>query len=278
MGVETSLVRELPVAAASGVVRVGDRLFVIADDEHRLAVLNTDGSFVALVPFSDVVPPADVAERKRAKPDLEALALAGGALVGIGSGSTPRRRRGFTWRVDPTGELAETPEPLDLGPLYDRLERDIPDLNIEGATVAGDRLLLFQRGNGPAGVNAVASLSWRGDPQATLSPDALETVERHDLGTVADVRLGFTDASCTGSDVIYTAVAEAAESTYDDGPCVGAAIGVLGGAMHALERPLKIEGVEVVGVLDGEAELVLVVDDDDPATAAQLVAARIPLR
>ena len=57
-----------------------------------------------------------------------------------------------------TGRWRADPRRLDLAGLYTMLEADIPDLNIEGATVAGDRLLLFQRGNGRAGVNAVIGL------------------------------------------------------------------------------------------------------------------------
>ena len=268
--------RELPVGAASGIARVGDRLFVIADDEHRLAVLDVDGAGpVRVVPFSDDAASAAPAEGKRTKRDLEALTVAHGALVGIGSGSTARRRWGFSWAVDDAGELAGAPSPLDLAPLYAGLADRIPDLNIEGATFARERLLLFQRGNGPGGVNAVVELAWKGDVQATLRPDAIEAVHEHHLGTVDGVRLCFTDAACAGERIVFTAVAEAALSTYDDGPCVGAAVGILGGPMFHLDPPVKVEGVEVAAIDGDTIDLLLVIDDDDPETAARLFSARI---
>ena len=85
-----------------------------------------------------------------------------GALLALESGSKPNRRGGVLWDLDADGALTGDPRRLDLAALYAVLEADIPDLNIEGATVAGDRLLLFQRGNGRAGVNAVIGLELRG--------------------------------------------------------------------------------------------------------------------
>jgi hypothetical protein len=110
--------------------------------------------------------PADSAQRKREKPDIEALALLppapqgqGSALLALESGSKPNRRAGVLWHLDERGALAGEPQRLDLAELYLALGAEIADLNIEGATVAGDQLLLFQRGNGRAGVNATVSPS-----------------------------------------------------------------------------------------------------------------------
>ena len=263
------------MAAASGIVRVGTTLFVVADDEHDLTAIDADGS-ARRFPFATGRPPDEQAARKRAKRDVEALALAGETLIGLGSGSTPRRRWGFAWRIDASGGPVGAPEPLDLGPLYDELARSIPDLNVEGATFTGERLLLVQRGNGPGGVNAVATLRWAGDARATLAPGAIERIERYELGTGAGVRLCFTDAACAGPQVIFTAVAEAGDSTYHDGVCVGAAVGILDGPTFELDPPLKVEGVEVGRIAPDALELLLVVDDDRPESAAQLLRARLP--
>ena len=98
------------------------------------------------------------------------------------------------------GALAGEPRRLDLAPLYEALARDIPDLNIEGATVAGDRLLLFQRGNGRGAVNAVVALDLDGVLARSLEDGAwtpMRAIEmrRHDLGEVDGVRLCFSDAT-----------------------------------------------------------------------------------
>ena len=152
------------VSAASGLVRTGGHIYVAADDERELAVFPAAGDAPGrLVRFLPGDLPADPEERKRDKPDVEALALlppgpAPGRLLALESGSKPNRRGGVLWDLDADGALAGDPRRLDLAALYAVLEADIPDLNIEGATVAGDRLLLFQRGNGRAGVNAVIGL------------------------------------------------------------------------------------------------------------------------
>jgi hypothetical protein len=96
------------------------------------------------------------------------------------------------------------------------------------------------------------------------------------------VRLGFTDGS--GLDdgrVVFSAVAEAGDSTYHDGECVAAGIGVLDPA-GGIERFLPIDPlVKVEGVsarVDGGAiELLLVADPDDPEAASPLMAARLQL-
>ena len=275
MTVRTRVLRELPVGAASAAVQVGRTLFVVADDENRLAAVNVDSWDVRFVGFEAGQAASDHAERKRRKRDIEALTVAEGWLIALGSGSTPNRCRGFAWAVDDGGDLSGGVRPLDLQPLYAELSKAIPDLNVEGATFAGGRLLLFQRGNGPGGVNAVVELEWRGEPSATLDPAAVVGIDEHELGWVEGVRLCFTDATCAGDDVFFTAVAEAALSTYEDGPCVGAAVGILGGPLLHLDPPLKAEGVEVAATGPEGVDLLLVVDDDDPRTPAQLVSARI---
>ncbi len=146
------------VSAASGLVRTGGHIYVAADDKRELGVFPATGDGPGrLVRFLPGELPADPEQRKRDKPDVEALALlpAAGALLALESGSKPNRRGGVLWDLDTDGALTGDPRRLDLAGLYAVLEADIPDLNIEGATVAGDRLLLFQRGNGRAGVNAV---------------------------------------------------------------------------------------------------------------------------
>ena len=263
---------ELPIGAASGIARAGRTLAIVADDENALVLTDLDGRNARRVPFA-----GGGRDSKGTKRDLEALACIGSTLLALPSGSTERRRRGLAWSVRDDGVPASDPAPVDLAPLYEEIERGVPDLNIEGAAFTGERLLLFQRGNGPAGVNAVVELRADAASPQGLHPDSLERVERHDLGSVEGVRLCFTDAARAGDAVVFTAVAEAGDSTYHDGRCVGAAVGVLGGPLFQLEQPVKVEGVEVARMDDEGIDLLLVADDDDPHTSAQLMSARIPL-
>ena len=191
------------VSAAGGLVRAGGRMYVAADDERELAVFPRRAAPGRLVPFLPESCRPDPEERKRDKPDVEALALLpGGALLALESGSKPNRRGGVLWDLDAGGALTGDPRRLDLAPLYAVLEADIPDLNIEGATVAGDRLLLFQRGNGRAGINAAIGLDLASARiemrDGGLSPAVLIDIDRHDLGEVDGVRLCFSDATAVG--------------------------------------------------------------------------------
>ena len=144
---QPELLRELQLpqahlSAASALVRVVERLFVVADDELHLGVFDlgepAPGRLVRLFEGSL---PAEKKARKAAKPDLEALALlpamadfAQGALLALGSGSTPDRQRGVLLGL--TEQAA--PRLIDLAPLYRPLHAQFADLNIEGGFLLGE--------------------------------------------------------------------------------------------------------------------------------------------
>jgi hypothetical protein len=101
------------IYAASAVVRRGDSAYVIGDDELDLAVFQlSSGGPGELRPVLPGELPSGRVERKRDKPDLEALTAMppfGGApyggLFGLGSGSRRSRDRGFFWELDAAGAL-----------------------------------------------------------------------------------------------------------------------------------------------------------------------------
>ena len=94
--------RPLHLSAASGLVRAGAFLYVVADDELHLGVFRTGSSAPGrLIRLFHGELPQPPAERKAKKPDLEALTVLPastdchyGALLAVASGSKPRRRRG----------------------------------------------------------------------------------------------------------------------------------------------------------------------------------------
>jgi hypothetical protein len=275
------------IAAGSGLVRTGDFIYVIADDEREFGVFPADGDGPGrLARFLPGDLPLDPKERKRMKPDLEALALLPGAVLALESGSKPWRRGGVLWQLDTHGALAGEPRRLDLGPVYDALDRDIPDLNIEGATVSGEHMLLFQRGNGPGAVNAVIALDLAAVRESLadgrIDAGAVTEVQRHDLGEVDGVRLCFSDATALHDGrVLFTAVAETGEDTYHDGQCVASGVGMLdaGGDVTAwdlLDPAYKVEGIEAHDHGD-EIVILLVADADDPTSPSCLLAAPLTL-
>lgn len=269
------------LAAASGIVVDGAFLYVVPDDDLHLGVFDLneprDGVKVRLFP-GDL--PDDAAARKARKPDLEALVrlppfvgCPTGALLAFASGSKPNRRTGALLPLDDAGALSGAPGAVDLSALYAPLGRRFPALNVEGATVVGRQLVLLQRASGEHPENAVIrfpladvlhALSAAGELRLPELPADILPV---DLGLVDGVPLGFTDAAALPDGrLVFSAVAESVDDTYNDGPCIGAAIGILGadGHVQPLEflRPVrKIEGIDARD--DGNAIRLLLVSDAD---------------
>jgi len=266
---------------------------VIADDELHLGVFPAEegkpGRLIRLFPGKL---PAKPKQRKRRKPDLEALTLlppcaghAHGALLALGSGSRPNRRGGALLTLDAQGKAGEVAQACDLSGLLAPLEDRFAELNIEGAVVVGDELCLLQRGNRETRQNAL--IRFRLSPLlnalgcgltiAVMPPFAVHAL---DLGEVDGIPLGFTDAAALpNGELLFTAVAEDTGDNYQDGPCTAAAIGIVTREgvvrrLHPLDHAHKIEGVHAT-VRGGRIDLLLVTDDDDPGVAACLYSASL---
>ncbi|MDP3233891.1 MAG: hypothetical protein Q8S33_28255 [Myxococcales bacterium] len=255
----------LEVSAASGCVVRDGRVYVIADDDPHLWAFALDGTRLDRHRLLPGVMPLDATERRAVKPDLEALALLpGGGLLALGSGSSPRRRRGALLR---DGKVSV----VDCTELFTSLEQQFEALNIEAAVVVGDQLVLGQRGNGPGQQNALVRLTLadvtRGLERGAIGSWAVEGIEALDLGVLDGVPLTLTDLSLSLDGELYFAAAA------EDTSCVGSIVGVLGPrgvVRRARVAPLvKIEGL---AQLDAD-RWVLVSDADDPAVPAQLLVA-----
>ncbi|WP_075293072.1 DUF6929 family protein [Pararhizobium arenae] len=284
--------RPLHLSAASGLVCVGSTIYVIADDELHLGVFSKDlpepGRLVRL--FAGGLPD-EKAARKRMKPDLEALTFVPpfenfphGALLTLGSGSRPNRGRGALVALNSDGTVLGPPRELDMSPILGSLHDAFDELNIEGAVIIGDELRLFQRGNKGLADNAIISYSvWHVlAALQTVGTNLIRpsAVNRFNLGYIAGVPYCFTDATALANgDIVFCAVAEDTENAYRDGPCIGAAIGIVSHdgqllSMQQCDQPHKVEGIsarENGGVVD----LLLVTDPDDAEIPAVLLSASI---
>ncbi|MGZ8317154.1 MAG: DUF6910 family protein, partial [Telluria sp.] len=221
------------------------------------------------------------------KPDLESLLVLpgdrdhpGGALLALGSGSRPKRLVGALLRLDERGDTAGAARTVDLAPLYRTFESRFEELNVEGAFVGGDSLALLQRGSGRRGARASAvvrfelapTLAWLAGRRRAPSP---RSVRRLDLGAAEGVAFAFTDgAALPDGRWVFSAVAEARDNAFDDGPCVASAIGVCGGDdklrfMATIAPRRKVEGIEAMHV-GARLRLSVVTDADDPEEPAEL--------
>lgn len=284
------------ISAASGMAVAGEFLYVIADDELHLGVLDRSGAGACtLVRLFPGELPNGPAERKALKPDLEALVrlpsfpgYPHGALLALASGSKPNRRTGAVLMLDESGRVAGQPCPYDLTLFYSSLESRFPALNIEGAVVLGDELVLLQRGSKARPENALISFPLHEIIRATnpetasAFPIAVSRIQIFDLGAIEGAPLSFTDgAVLPDGRIVFSAVAENTENSYLDGPCLGAAIGIIGTdgrveAMFRLEPTEKVEGIHAT-VEGDRISLLLVTDADDASVPAKLLAAEIPI-
>lgn len=287
------------LSAASGLVRIGQRLYVVADDENALAVfdLGNDEPGHSMQLFGGELPSSHD-ERKAAKPDLEALMQLPafdrhpfGALLAVGSGSRRNRMQAALLRLDAAGAVDAAAHPIDLTALLVPLQQRFAGLNIEGAFVTRGELCLLQRGNTRSPVNACirleldAFMRWIGGSGPV--PETV-SITHHDLGSIDGVPLCFTDGvgSPDGSGWLFSAAAEDTSDSYADGRCLGSAVGVVdaGGTLQRVDRlaaVCKVEGIALADRADAASDsrlpLLLVSDADDRRIAAQLLSVTLSL-
>ena len=275
MSLELQPLAQLRLSAASGLVCCGDELLVLADDELVLQRYSHAGAYLGQHLLLSGELPTDPATRKRLKPDFEILCLLpDGRLLALGSGSTAQRQRGVLWQ-------AGSAQSIDLSGLYGALAARLTGLNLEGAVVRGEQLLLAQRGNNAGSLNALISLDLATLLSqlagASLGPESLRCVTPIDLGELHGVPLSFTDL-CLAADgrLLFSAAAEDNESSYIDGACAGSVLGCLADARVRALWPLsgsaKIEGL--CQLADGSLRLVN--DPDDRAAQSTLYRVVLP--
>jgi hypothetical protein len=283
------------LSAASGLVCLNGRFYVVADDEHHLGVFNTTGNaHVDLVRLFAGDLPERTKKRKAVKPDIESLAslpaMPGypfGALLALGSGSKPTRERGLLLALDAhqrlvmQTDLAEGQQAMSLEALYAPLRDTFADLNLEGCFVANGMLHLLQRGNQCDARSACIQFDWAAtqkwllSSQDTQPPRAVCITPIH-LGLIDGVPLTPTDgAALPDGGWLLSAAAENTSNSYADGPCAGSALAVLGAdgqlkVLHRLRGAPKVEGI--TATVDANQVVVsMVTDADDPDAASQLL-------
>ena len=281
------------ISAASGVVRRGVFAYVIGDDLLDLGLFDLSSEEPGRL--RQVLEPSGEEDGKETKPDLEALtalppfgSVDHGALLGLGSGSKKGRDRGFFWALDRDGSLRGDPRQVDFHPLYEKLRDELGQINIEGASVFGERLWLFHRGNKGDAPNTVVELaldelfdSLSGDLEVDCSE--LLAVRPYELGEVEDTPLCFSDASPLFDRlVVFTASAEVESDDADeDGSIRGSVVGTIDAEgqirrLRTIDRKWKVEGVHAA-VDTGIIDFVFVCDQDGPTLPSPLLTATMPI-
>jgi hypothetical protein len=294
-GADASLDRPAHVRAGSALVRLArGKMAVVQDDASFVAVVDPEtGAVVDLpLPSSDGVRQFDeLRGNKAAKLDLEASVAVGHALFAFGSGSSPLRERVVVVRGIGTG--AESVAIVRARDLYARWRADRTfsgsELNVEGAAIADDDVVLFQRGNGAGeAVDATARIDARALAHHLLAlsrgeaaePPPLRDVVQWDLGAAGGTRLTFTDGThAPRGRIAFLACAEASPDATRDGPVSGVAIGRLDDRARVCEiafvtdergAPL-LDKAEGLALDPGGRRAFAVVDKDDPRCPSELL-------
>lgn len=295
--VATTLVRRLEVdpachprgrphiCSASGLVVIGDWFYFVADDENHLIAVPKDdveAGALRMLPLGGSDLPAEDAERKRRKKDLELVfdipadADAPRTLVAWGSGSRPSRDIAYTMTLATDGSLEGSPRRVSLAPLHDVLRRHTAELNIEAGLVLGDELHLFSRANEKAPSNSWFRIDLdaivdflQAEGRASQVPEVRYT--ELDLGRMGGVTIGISDATALDDGLLLSASAEHTSDAYEDGRIEGSMLLACG--PHAdvrwraqLDGHHKVEGI----AFDGRGRLWMTTDDDAPDVPSQL--------
>ena len=290
--------RPAHLAAASGLRRSQDYIYVVGDDELNLAVYAmSDPGPGKLVRLFEGEMSSDEDVQQKQKPDLEAITLLPpftrnphGALLALGSGTGETRESGFVWSLGPDGELYGFPRLVDLSPLYDFQQQHVADMNIEGVAITGDRVVLVNRGNSKEGENVAIYLSLEEMTEALLSDFKLDAselleVQSYDLGEKDGIPLAFSDVDALPDGrLVFTATAEGIPGTDHEDEDAGSAIGVIdqNGEVAYFEMigdsDIALEGVDArISDEDDSIDVLLCQDADDPDIASPLYRATIPI-
>jgi hypothetical protein len=256
-----------------------DHLYVIGDDANTLLVLDSNYNEVNTIPFFDH---AEKRIPKAKKADLETAVILNvdgqKSLLALGSAATKERETGvlMTLRDHKFRYISYTS-------FIKRLQQ-IPEINIEGATIAGAHLILGNRGNESNPVNYLI----------TTTPDFFERQEDAPI-SISTLVIPFSLSGFPGiselcyveqEDVLLVVLSsEATGNAYDDGAIGDSYIGwvrdisqklnsgsvLLDGITNLSDadpafKGEKVEGACLSAVTDNGWYLHLVADNDQGAS------------
>lgn len=247
------------IAAASGIVYNSDELHIVSDNSNYLYSYNLSRQHLSKTVLLESDPMENI--NKANKMDLESITFDGKQYYLYGSGSTEKRNNRFIW--DGKKVVKE-----DYSKIYTYLMQKFKiskeDFNIEGVVHIDNRILLFNRGNGPKSVNAILEYNSKAEDKSRYIPIILPKLN--------GISTGFSDATIVGDDIYFIATAEDAKSTYLDGEIAGSLLGKiptdLSSAPEVFQIPEnhKFEGITIKEQTDHGITFLLCEDTDTDNT------------
>ena len=206
-----SLNLSLPkITAGSALINIKDRHFLCSDDQYDLYELKNNQWIIHHWSEAPVLP-VENPELKKRKPDYESLLqINDHQIMLFPSGSKDNRTLGLIFDLN-TNQFS----PYDLKPFFQKLSLQFPQINIEGALLFGEVLLLMNRGvnDSPSSIITVDKNSW----------DILKSTQIN-FGKLKGVPLHGSEISFFDNCIYALAVAEDASNSYDDGAIIGSSL------------------------------------------------------
>ena len=263
------------VISASGLVKTGDKYYVISDDAPFLYTLNGNYDVISRLPIVTIDAPITSRIEKSIKPDFEALDIVGdNEIIAFGSGSKSPERDVFL-RILINGK--EEVKTYDISEFYGHLKNlkvmQKRELDIEGVAYKDGQIFLFNRGHNVVfGFVYKELISYFEGNSSFPTPKA----QLFQLPDIRGIRAGFSGATALKEHpyIIFTASVEDSPNAYDDGEVLGSFIGVLRiegdflskefkTVLFPTAEKLKVESVIVSREVKlGETHIVVITDDD----------------
>jgi len=220
------------ISSASVIERIHNKLLVAGDDSNYIFILNTEFQLLYQIAIANFTTNENNRIDKNIKHDIEAGFLFENNrqiyLCLLGSGSRSNRTHAYILLIDEHINYYFT---LDFSKLYDAILLQLPkynELNIEGAAIVNNDLILVQRGNLKQNnfiiifhnFNVEILLNKDIEPLSRLHFNVIEITPLYINGAIA----GITGVSFIKEKnwLLFTAAAEYTMDVYRDGVIAGA--------------------------------------------------------
>ncbi len=255
------------ISAASGLVLLGDSLYIISDNSNYLFEYHINTKHLTKIPLQ-VDPPLENISKSE-KSDFETICSYKDVVYILGSGSTPKRNLLVEYHLKDKRVVCN-----NLMPVYTAMKKAHAvadeDLNIEGAVFTGTQWFLFNRGNGNAQKNGIFIINGSNLQDAKSADFVLIELPK------IEARSSFTDAVLCEDQIYFVAAAEDTTSTYHDGKILGSYIGSLDiktlklNQFKKISDSQKFEGITFLGKMEAKLGF-LICEDTDAETLETVV-------
>jgi hypothetical protein len=200
-------------SSGSAMVNINGKLYLVGDNMSYLLVLDTAFNVVDSI---KIVESTENPLPKKIKPDCEAAMVirqnGTDMLLVISSGSADEHRNN-AWLIDVNTKQKTT---IDLGPFYNRLKASgVPGVNIEGAVLVKDAVILCNRGNNSTPVNNLIFTTpqlWTDPATAPINVTTIGNGKTKPFNGTSDIAY-----SAMFDCLIFAIATEDTKNAYDDG-------------------------------------------------------------